>query len=117
MGESAFTLQHDFQALRLNESNHASIASFAFFQNFGFQLRESYEEALPAISLDRYVAGLSFGETVAKNRPPMATFEARPKFKQRTFAGKPLSDDEIAKANRLAGELGDETPLRQLLGR
>jgi hypothetical protein len=32
----------------------------------------------------------------------------RPRFKQRTFPGKPLSDEDVVHANRIAGEITDE---------
>jgi hypothetical protein len=108
--------QQDFQALRLNESNHSSISPFGFFQD-AHQVGVFYEEHSRPMALESYIAGGAFGDNVAKNRFPVVRFDARPRFKQRTFAGKPLSDDEIVHATQIASELEDEIFLRRMLGR
>jgi len=116
METAPFNVEQDFQALRLNESNHASISPFGFFQD-AHQFGAAYEEHSRPMSLESYIVGVAFVDTVTKNRSPAVRFEARPRFKQRTFAGKPLSDDEIIHATQLAGDLEDEIILRRMLGR
>lgn len=42
-------------------------------------------------------------------QPPAAPSPAgRPKFRQRTFPGKPLPDNEVIHANQVAAEIEDE---------
>jgi hypothetical protein len=116
MEKAAFIVQQDFQALRLNESNHALISPFGFFQNVGPQFGATYNEH--SLELAYYLAAEpALKETVTENRMPAARLEERRRFKQRTFAGKPLSEDEIIRATQLAGELEDELSVRRLLGR
>ena len=117
MVESTFTVQQDFQALRLNESNHALLPPFGLFQNGGLQSGGTDEGYSLAVPLECYVVGLTFTETVTKNQLLAVRVEERPRFRQRTFAGKPLSDEEVIQATQLASEIEDELSLRRLLGR
>jgi hypothetical protein len=117
MTEAAFIAEQDFLALRLNQPNHALMSGFA--QDTSFQLGAAYNERSPTTSLHFY---LELGvrraaEEISKNRQPAVSFEKRPRFKQHTFSGKPLSDEETIHATAVVGRLEDDLRLRRLLGR
>ena len=115
MERAAFEIQPDFQALRQNELKHGSVSPFGLFQvDFGSESQVPYEEEFPRDVPKHRVVGAILIETVTKNLRPVIVLEERARFKQRTFAGKPLSDDEVIQATQLAGEIEDELSVRRL---
>jgi hypothetical protein len=116
MEKAAFVVQQDFEALRLNASNHALFSPFGLFQGAGTQFGPTYEDRSPGPSY-QIVVGPALEETLTKNQLPAAVFKARQGFKQRTFPGKPLSDEQILHASRIASQLDDDLTLRRRPGR
>ena len=54
-------------------------------------------------------------EALTDNRPLITTPSKRARFRQRTFAGKPLPDDVVIHANRVASEIEDDSVMRRQL--
>jgi hypothetical protein len=74
-----------------------------------------YENS-PEIAFNDYSTNdLAHSEEVAKNLVPASREKAR--FKQQTFSGKPLSDEQVIQANQLAGEFEDQDIVRRLFRR
>lgn len=114
MGETAFVAEQDFQALRQNQSNHSFSTAFAYLQDSGLQLQTAYRDP----PLHCYIGTQVFvTEAASQNRLLDDKFQKRPKYKQRTFPGKPLSDAETVQATQIAGELEDGPTLRRLLNK
>jgi hypothetical protein len=55
-------------------------------------------------------------EALTENRPPIVTPGRRSKFRQRTFPGKPLPDDAVIHADRVASEIEDGSIMRGRFG-
>jgi hypothetical protein len=116
METSAFEVQESFQALRQNESIHGLVYPFGLFQDRDFQLLGA-EATILSTSLGEQMLHLRISEEVTKNLLPALAIGERPRFKQQTFSGKPLSDEQIIQANRLATEFEDQEIIRRLFGR
>jgi hypothetical protein len=56
-------------------------------------------------------------EALTDNRPLITTPRKRARFRQRTFAGKPLPDDVVIHANRVASEIEDDSVMRRQFGK
>ena len=117
MPESAFIAERDFQTVRQNRSGYALTEASPYSQQVSFQSQAAYGEALTAVSLHRALTAPVLMERQLQNRAPGITGAKRAKFKQRTFPGKPLADDETVQATQIASELEDAITLRRLGGR
>ena len=114
MLESAFIVEQDFQTVRQNRSGYAAMEASPYSQQVSFLSQAAYSEPLIAVSLHRAMTAPVLTEMQLQNRSPGLTGEKRAKFKQRTFPGKPLSDDETVQATQIASELEDAITLRRL---
>jgi hypothetical protein len=117
MLESAFIAEQDFQTVRQNRLGYAMTEASPYSQQVSFQSQAACSEPLRAVSLHRAMTAPVLTEMQLQNRSPGVTGEKRAKFKQRTFPGKPLSDNEIVQATQIASELEDAITLRRLGGR
>jgi len=70
-------------------------------------------EAISMSTLSDYKFAFIPFQALTENRPPIVAPAMRPSFKQRTFPGKPLSDEDVIHANRIATKIEDD----QITGR
>ena len=105
MEEATYLQEQDFETARHNamkynlvDASHGEIALFDALNAeaiFASRLADYYAPSIPFQALN-------------ENKPPLVASAMRPRFKQRTFPGKPLSDEDVVHANRIAGEIRDE---------
>jgi hypothetical protein len=114
MRESAFIEEQDFQAVRQNRLTCEVTEVSSYSQHVSFQSQASYGEPLTAVSLHHAIIAPVLAEMQLQNQLPSVTAKKQPTFKQRTFPGKPLSDDETVQATQIASELEDAVTLRRL---
>jgi hypothetical protein len=110
--EQANYLQgQEFEIARRNSANYA-VADFSTFQGgIAFVNECPTAESARSVFADYDSPEVSF-KALTENRPPIVASAARAKFRQRTFPGKPLSDDAVVHANRIASEIEDDSIMR-----
>jgi hypothetical protein len=116
MEQATYRQAQDFEAAKRNSPYYA-VADFATFQGetalfVGFR-EEGFSGSLLSIFGD---SNVSF-EALTDNRPLITTPRKRARFRQRTFAGKPLPDDVVIHANRVASEIEDDSVMRRQFGK
>jgi hypothetical protein len=116
MEQATYRHAQDFEAAKRNSPYYA-VADFAIFQG-GTALivrfpDEGFSGSLLSIFGDSNVAF----EALTSNRPLITTPRKRARFRQRTFAGKPLPDDVVIHANRVASEIEDDSVMRRQFGK
>lgn len=116
MERATYPQAQDFEAAKRNSPYYA-VADFATFQGgtapiVGFR-DEGFSGSLLSFFGD---SNVSF-EALTDNRPLITKPRKRVRFRQRTFAGKPLPDDVVIHANRVASEIEDDSVMRRQFGK
>jgi hypothetical protein len=117
MEQPGFVAEQDFQTARKNHPNYATAADLPRLDRGSFQLFGLSDNSLTSTGLGYDVVTAFPLEALKENRPPRVSPQERSKFKQRTFSGKPLSDDATIQATQVASEIEDDPIIRRLFGR
>jgi hypothetical protein len=113
MEQPAFVAEQDFQTAKRNQPNYAVAVDISYFQSDSFPRSTFPDESLTSLVYRSTIPP----EALQKNRPPGVSSLQRSRFKQRTFSGKPLSDDATIQAAQVAGEIEDAPFMRRLFGK
>lgn len=110
MEQATYLQGQDFETAKRNSPYYA-VADFSMFQG-GTVLAFKSPVGDISGSFLAVLGGSDFPfDALTENRPPIVTPGGRPKFRQRTFPGKPLPDDAVIHANRVATEIEDGSVL------
>ena len=116
MERATYRQAHDFEAAKRNSPYYA-VADFATFQRGTALIAGFRDESFPGSLLSIFGdSNVSF-EELTDNRPLITTPRKRARFRQRTFTGKPLPDDVVIHANRVASEIEDDSVMRRQFGK
>jgi hypothetical protein len=118
MTKPAFTVEQAFGALLMNEPDHTLLTVLTYSRDLSSQSGKVFQYSLPERSLRDFLeeGTQSTFELASINR--LVVFPPRQRqFRQRTYPGKPLSDERAIQAAQVAGELEDDLAIRRQLGR
>ena len=108
MEHTTYVREGDFEIARRNGANYAG-ENLSSVQGGGVIFRVASSGSFYVSSLSYYGEPRVPFAAQTENRPPLDTSGRREKFKQRTFLGKPLSDDATIHATRVASEIEDDS--------
>jgi hypothetical protein len=107
--EQATYLQSlDFEIARRNTGNYV-VADVSASQGGIVLFVGSSGGTLSVPSFSDYKSPEVTFQALIENRASMDASAKRAKFRQRTFPGKPLSDDDVIHANLIASEIKDDS--------
>jgi hypothetical protein len=115
MEQATYGRVEDFEIASRNAPNYV-VADLSWLQGGAGFFRLSSDGSFSTASLTFYGEPRAPFQALTENRPPLVTVGTRAEFKQRTFPGKPLSDDAVIHATRVASEIEDDSITRRLFG-
>jgi hypothetical protein len=114
--QTSYLQGQDFETAKRNSPYYA-VADFSVFQGGTVLAFKSLEGEVSG-SFSAVLGGSKFPfDALTENRAPIVAPRRRPKFRQRTFPGKPLLDDAVIHANRVASDIDDSSILDGRFGK
>ena len=105
MEQATYLQEQDFESAGHNTKNYVMVAAS---QEGIVSFDASTAGGIFVPKLADYCGPVIPFQALTENRPPIFASAMRHRFKQRTFPGKPLSDEEAVHANRIASEIEDD---------